>query len=408
MKKITLLIAIIALGFTACKTAEHSGLADGIYADIQTTKGPILVELNYTDKPITAANFIALAKGTHPQLADSLKGKPFYDGIIFHRVMKDFMIQTGDPLGTGMGDAGYKFDDEKLKTLNHDKAGTLAMANSGPNTSGSQFYITHVPYPSLNGRYTVFGKVVIDPAQEKELRAKISDSTELQKAIEVLKMKTVDSIANMPVSKNPQTKNKPLEDIKMNSIKIIRVGLAAKAFDAVKTFSDSYAEREKAAIKRKEIEAIAIAKRKEITANTVAKFAKQKAQATELPSGLKYYISEKGTGKKLSVTSVVEGYYAVYFTTGKLLETNNLATAEVLDLVNPQKKAAGAYVTMKTPISSDTQMIAGFKEGFQQLSVGDKATIFVPSHLAYGERGRRGIDPNTDLVFELEVVGEVK
>ena len=396
MKKITLLIAIIALGFTACKTAEHPGLADGIYADIQTSKGPILVELNYTDTPITAANFIGLAKGTHPQLADSLKGKPFYDGFIFHRVMKDFMIQTGDPLGSGMGDAGYKFDDELVPTLDHNKAGTLAMANSGANSNGSQFYITHVPYPSLNGRYVVFGKAVVDPVTEKELRAKLSDTTVLQKAIEIARMKTIDSIANMPVSKDPQTMNKPLEDVKLNSVKIIRVGSAAKAFDEVKVFNSKLAEKEKAAEKRKEI-----------TANTLAKFAKQKAQATELPSGLKYYISEKGTGKKLSATSVVEGYYAVYFTDGKLLETNNLATAEALDLVNPQKKAAGAYRPMQTPIAPDTQMIAGFKEGFLQLSVGDKATVFVPSHLAYGKRGRRGIAPDTDLVFELEVVSEV-
>jgi len=361
MKKITLLIAIVALGFTACKTAEYPGLADGIYADIQTSKGPILLELNYVDTPITAANFIGLAKGTHPQLADSLKGKPFYDGIIFHRVMKDFMIQTGDPMGTGRGDAGYKFDDEIVPTLNHNKAGTLAMANSGPNTSGSQFYITHVPYPSLNGRYTVFGKVVVNPATEKELTAKLSDGTELQKAIELAKMKTVDSIANMPVSKNPQTMNKPEDEIKMNSVKIIRVGSAAKAFDEVQVFTNSYAEKAKA-----------IEKRKEITANTVAKFEKQKAQATELPSGLKYYISEKGTGKKLSVTSNVEAYYAVYFADGNLLQTNNLAIAEELDLVNPQQKAGNGYVPMKTDIGPD-----------------------------------RGIPPNTDIVFEVEIVSEV-
>lgn len=397
MKKITLLIAIIiALGFTACKTSEYPGLADGIYADIQTTKGPILVELNYKETPVASANFIGLAKGTHPQLADSLKGKPFYDGIIFHRVMQNFMIQTGDPKGNGTGDAGYKFDDEIIPTLNHNKAGTLAMANSGKNTNGSQFYITHVPYPSLNGGYTVFGKVVIDPDKEKELRAQISDSTELQKAIEIAKMKTVDSIAKMPVSKTPNAMNRPIEEIKMNSVKIIRVGSEAKAFNEVKVFSESFAEKAKA-----------IEKRKAITASTVAKFAEQKAKAIELPSGLKYYISEKGSGDKLSVTSTVEGYYAVYFTNGNLLETNNLATAEALDLVNPQKKAAGGYVPMTTSIAPDTQLIAGFKEGFQQMSVGDKATIFVPSHLAYGERGRRGIAPNIDLVFELEVVSEV-
>lgn len=396
MKKITLLIAIIAVGFTACKTAKYPELADGIYADIQTSKGPILVELNYKDTPVTAANFIGLAKGTHPQLADSLQGKPFYNGFIFHRVMENFMIQTGDPLGSGMGDAGYKFDDEIVKTLNHNEAGTLAMANSGPNTNGSQFYITHVPYPSLNGRYVVFGKVVINPAKEKELKAQISDADSLKKAIDVAKMKTVDSIAKVPVLKTPNAMNKPVDEVRMESIEIIRVGSEAKAFDEVKVFNDSYAEK-----------ARKIEKEKEIVANTVAKFEELKAKATDLPSGLKYTITEKGTGDKLTTTSTVEAYYAVYFADGKLLQTNNLATAEALDAVNPQQKAANAYKPMKTDIGPEAQMIAGFKEGLQQLSVGDKATLFVPSHLAYGERGNRGIPPNTDLVFEIEIVSEV-
>ncbi|QHI39025.1 putative peptidyl-prolyl cis-trans isomerase [Kordia antarctica] len=397
MKKITLLIAIIALGFTACKTAKYPELADGIYADIQTSKGPILVELNFTDTPVTTANFIGLAKGTHPQLVDSLQGKPFYDGFIFHRVMENFMIQTGDPLGTGMGDAGYKFDDEIVKTLNHNEAGTLAMANSGPDTSGSQFYITHVPYPSLNGRYTVFGKVVINPAKEKELRAQISDTVALKKAIDSVRMATVNIIAKVPVLKTPDAMNKPVDEITMESVEIIRIGSDAKAFDEVKVFSGQYAEKAKA-----------IEKAKEITAKTLAKFAEQKAKATELPSGLKYYISEKGTGAKLSATSTVEAYYAVYFAAdGKLLQTNNLATAEALDAVDAQQKAANAYKPMETEIGPDAPMIAGFREGLQQLSVGDKATLFLPSHLAYGERGNRGIPPNSDLVFEIEIVSEV-
>lgn len=396
MKKITIIfIAIIAVALTSCNSSKYPDLADGLYAEIETTKGNILLELDYKNVPVTSANFVGLAKGTHPQLADSLKGKPFYDGLIFHRVMENFMIQTGDPLGTGMGDAGYKFDDEIIKTLNHNNAGTLAMANSGPNTSGSQFYITHVPYPSLNGRYTVFGKVVIHPADEKKLKAEITDAAKLQKAMDSLKMKTVDMIAKVPVSKTPGAVNKPINEVKMNKVEIIRVGSEAKTFDEVKVFSESYAEKAKAEKKRKDI-----------TANTLAKFEAQKAKATELPSGLKYFITEKGAGNKLSKTSTVEAYYAVYFADGKLLETNNLETAEALDLVNPQKKAAGAYRTMTTSIAPDAQMIAGFKEGFQQLSVGDKATVFVPSHLAYGERGRRGIAPNTDLVFELVVVAE--
>jgi len=399
MKKITIIIAIIALGFTSCHTSKYPDLADGLYAEIETTKGNILLELDYKNTPTTVANFVGLAEGTHPLLADDKKGKPFFDGIIFHRVMKNFMIQTGDPLGTGMGDAGYKFDDEIVPTLNHNEAGTLAMANSGPNTSGSQFYITHVPYPSLNGRYTVFGKVVIKPADKKALKVKISDEKELKKAIDSVKMVTVDLIANTPVSKTPQAMNKPIDTIKMNKVEIIRQGSDARAFDAPKVFDDKTKEARLAKEEAKK-------KRDEITAKTLAKFNDQKAKATELPSGLKYFVTEKGAGKKLTVNSMVEAYYAVYFADGNLLQTNNLETAEALDLVDPRQKAAGRYTPMTTSIAPDAQMIAGFKEGLQQLSVGDKATIFVPSHLAYGERGRQGIAPNTDLVFELVVVGE--
>ncbi|WP_298424732.1 peptidylprolyl isomerase [uncultured Kordia sp.] len=399
MKKITILIAIIAFGFTSCNTSKYPDLADGLYANIETTKGNILLELDYKNTPITAANFVSLAEGTHPLLSDDKKGKPFYDGIIFHRVMENFMIQTGDPLGTGMGDAGYKFDDEIVPELNHNEAGTLAMANSGPNTSGSQFYITHVPYPSLNGRYTVFGKVVINPADEKALKAKFSDEKELQKAIDSVKMVTVDLIAKTPVTKTPQAMNRPVDSISMKKVEIIRQGKEASSFDAAKVFDDKTKE---ARLAKEEAEK----KRNEITAKTLAKFNEQKAKATELPSGLKYLITEKGNGNKLKVTSKVDVYYAVYFADGNLLQTNNLETAEALDAVNPQQKAAGRYTPMTTEIGPDARMIAGFKEGIQQLSVGDKATLFLPYHLAYGEQGSRGIPPKSDIVFEIVVVEE--
>lgn len=392
MKKISILLAVVAMAFTACKTAKYPGLADGLYADIETNRGKILVSLDYKTAPITVANFVSLAEGNNPLLADSLQNKPFYEGIIFHRVMKDFMIQGGDPKGNGTGDAGYKFDDE-MTELNHNEAGVISMANSGPNTNGSQFFITHVPYPSLNGRHAVFGKVVASPADEAKLRDSISDEAALKKAIEAKRMEIVDLIAKTEVSKEPQTMNKPLEDVVMNKIEIIRQGSDAKAFNAVDVFNKYLADKEEK-----------VRKREEITANTLAKFNEQKAKATELPSGLKYYISEKGTGPKLTPTSKVKVHYAVYFADGKLLQTSNLKTAEALDVVDPRRKAANQYQPIQTEIGPDARMIAGFKEALQQLSVGDKATAFLPYHLAYGERGNRGIPPKSDLVFELEVV----
>ena len=123
-----------------------------MYATIKTNLGSMRIQLFPDKAPNTVANFVGLAEGTKT-------GKPFYNGVIFHRVIKDFMIQGGDPLGTGMGGPGYKFEDEIDSSLTFDAPGILAMANSGPNTNGSQFFITTVPTTWLNGKHTIFGKV---------------------------------------------------------------------------------------------------------------------------------------------------------------------------------------------------------------------------------------------------------
>ena len=133
--------------------------ADGIFATMETTKGTIVLELEYKKTPITVANFIALAEGTNTAVNASYKGKRFFDGLKFHRVIADFMVQGGDPLGNGTGDPGYKFKDE-ITELKHDKGGVFSMANSGPGTNGSQFFITHKATPWLDGKHTVYGHVV--------------------------------------------------------------------------------------------------------------------------------------------------------------------------------------------------------------------------------------------------------
>ena len=140
MKKILLLLSTVVV-FASCNN-QHNDLGDGLFAEFDTNMGTMIVKLSYEKTPITVANFVALAEGNHPDVDSIYLGKPFYNGLIFHRVMDNFMIQGGDPDGTGRGGPGYSFPDEFDPSLMHDKAGILSMANSGPATNGSQFFIT--------------------------------------------------------------------------------------------------------------------------------------------------------------------------------------------------------------------------------------------------------------------------
>ncbi len=169
----------------------------GVFAKIKTSKGSILIELNYKLTPGTVGNFVSLAEGTQENDYKKI-GEPYYDGLKFHRVIKDFMIQGGDPTGSGAGGPGYSFKDEFDTSLKHNRAGTLSMANAGPGTNGSQFFITHKDTPWLDGKHTVFGYVVEGQG-------------------------TVDLIEKGDVIK---------------SIEIIRNGKEAKAFNAAKVFSE--------------------------------------------------------------------------------------------------------------------------------------------------------------------------
>ena len=367
--KILLTTSLIVLA--SCK-AQYPDLEDGLYAEFITTEGIMVAKLAHKKAPITVANFVSLAEGTNTMVDSVYKGKKFYNGLIFHRVIDKFMIQGGDPTGTGGGSPGYKFTDEFHPDLKHDKPGILSMANSGRNTNGSQFFITEIPKPHLDNGYNIFGELVI--------------------GIDVQ-----DSISNVKTAPG----DRPIEDVIIKELNIIRKGKEAKSFDAPSTFNNHFAEAERREKEKK-------AKKEAIIKASKEKFDKQKAEAITLSSGLQYLITEKGTGEKLPENAEVLTHYAVYFENGKLIQTSKLEIAEALDAVNEKRKAADRYQPINAGIGPDASMIPGFKEGLQQLNVGDKATLFIPYHLAYGEAGSRGIPGKSNIIFEVEILELLK
>lgn len=368
MKKLFIIASMLSLVLVGCKS-KYASLGDGIYADIQTNKGDIIIKLHHKATPLTVANFVSLAEGNNPYVADSLKNKKYYDGLIFHRVMKDFMIQGGDILGTGYGGPGYKFKDEFVDSLTHDGVGVLSMANGGPKSNGSQFFITHKPKPHLDGVHSVFGIVV--------------------EGLEV-----VDSIANVEVGQG----NRPVEEVVMNHVIIIRNGKEAKNFDAVKIM-DAYFEEE-----RQQEAAF-----QKMISDLLAEFATQKEAATTLDSGLQMYYVTKGDGEKPKIGQQVNVFYAGYFEDGKLFDSNYEDVAKAYNKFDQRRKDQNGYEAMPMDYSPEAGLIAGFREGLLNMRVGDKVRLFIPSHLAWGAAGSRGtIPPNANVIFDIEITSIAK
>ncbi|MBB4804128.1 peptidyl-prolyl cis-trans isomerase A (cyclophilin A) [Flavobacterium nitrogenifigens] len=242
-------------------------MENGIYAKFNTSKGSILVKLTHDLTPGTVGNFVALAEGNMENKVKP-QGQKFYDGLNFHRVIADFMIQGGCPKGTGTGDPGYKFDDEFVPSLKHDRPGVLSMANSGPGTNGSQFFITHVPTPWLDGKHTVFGHVV----EGQDI---------------------VDAVAQGDA---------------LESVEIIRVGEEAQKWNAIEAFIGLKGARMKreAALK----------------AESEAKMEQLAAGFDRTESGLRYKMIQKGEGKKAEAGKTVSVHYEGSLENGKVFDSS--------------------------------------------------------------------------------------
>ncbi|MEC5164626.1 cyclophilin family peptidyl-prolyl cis-trans isomerase [Flavobacterium sp. PL11] len=375
---------------TVKPVVKKSIAMEGIFATLATNKGDITIELEYKKAPVTVANFIALAEGTNTFVADEkLKGKPYYDGLKFHRVINDFMIQGGDPSGNGSGGPGYSFKDE-FTDLKHNKPGILSMANSGPTTNGSQFFITHKETPWLDGKHTVFGHV-----------------TEGM------------SIVNAIVQNDVITK-----------VTIVRKGALAQKFDAPKVFSDYFNNKsedqkkqdlvngenkkrqELANAENKAKQAILEATTKkeylEKYGNVVkakeAYFMTIKATATKVASGLTYKIIKSGNGIKPADGSTFFFHYAGYFEDGTLFDSSYEDVSKEYGKFDARRAEQLGYQPFPFQAGKKDGMIPGFLEALSLMSYGDKMVAFLPSDLAYGNIGAGDvIPPNTTLVFELEM-----
>ena len=339
-----LLCASILISMGGCSPMSESMKAiegkDGVFAIMETSQGEIVLELHYKQTPLTVTNFVGLAEGK----LTAAKGKPFYDGLKFHRVIskangdgQDFMIQGGDPAGNGTGGPGYKFPDEFVDELRHTGPGILSMANAGPGTNGSQFFITHVATPWLDGKHTVFGKVVAG-----------------------------QDIVN-------KTKQGDL----IKKVTIVRQGEDAKNFTATQEDFDNRLKE----LKEKNRKA-----KEEAFKKTIEMVEKKFAGSTKTPDGIYYTITKEGNGEKIGGRKTVTVKYKGY-------------------LMNDQVFDSSDFHEPLTFITAGGQMIPGFDMMVQDMKLNEKRTIVLPPDLAYGEAGAGGVIPgNAYIAFDVEVI----
>ena len=314
---------------------------DFILAHIKTNKGEIVCDLEFEKTPLTVASFLGLAEGKIKNDAKAM-GKPFFDGLTFHRVMSDFMIQGGDPMGTGQGGPGYNFVDEFDQLLQFNGAGVLAMANAGPNSNGSQFFITHKETPWLTGKHTIFGHVT----QGQDVVNKIAQGDIIQ------------------------------------SITFERKGEKATAFDEVAVFNSKMKDALKAAAEAK--------KGGNTSPDDVPEF--EKWVKTNFPkakkNGAMYILETKhGNGKTPTKGQMVSVHYTGTLINGKKFDSS-------LDRGTPFEFNVGMG-----------RVIQGWDVAFGILTVGTKAKLLIPYTWGYGPQGSPpAIPANATLIFDVELL----
>jgi len=372
-----LIFTLLNILIVSCQD-KHSDLEDGLYAEFRTSKGTMVAKLFYDKTPITVANFVALAEGNHPDVKKVFKNIPFYNGIIFHRVMDKFMIQGGDPEGNGRGGPGFQFNDE-ITNLKHDKQGVLSMANSGKNgsqgTNGSQFFITEVDTPWLDGKHTVFGQLV--------------------KGLDVQ-----DSISNVETGVG----NRPIIDVVINELNIIRKGEEAILFDAIKTWKNKDEIEEKYRINEENKMMNDIIKMDSFAKIERIKLDSYKNKSKTKKSGIKIHKIKYGKGIKPKNGSIVKLYYEGYLTNGVLFGSNKKDTNQKYGHYTIEKEKERYYDPISMELSPNMQLIDGFREAIYTMNAGDIIYTYIPSNLAYGKEAKGNTIPaNSDLIFIIEM-----
>jgi peptidyl-prolyl cis-trans isomerase A (cyclophilin A) len=327
---------------------------DGIYAVFETTLGDFVCRLEPDKAPITVGNFVGLAEGSRafedPETGRLVR-RHFYDGLLFHRIVRGFVIQGGDPKGDGSGGPGYSICDEIDSSLVFDTPGVLAMASDANHPNGSQFFITLVPAPHLNGRHNIFGHVVSG-------------------------MDVVRAIAAQPLQSDS---TRPRTDILMRKVRIVRTGPVAQDFDADAAFAGNPVMCQRLAVARREA-----------TESFLAQLATDEARAVRTPTGLLVVVLQEGSGDRPQ-----DGDLVSFHCTGYLAEDGTRFWS-TYDRGQPFRVKLGSH-----------RVMPAWEEAAQRMRPGEKCRLIVPPELGYGESGNRltGIPGGATLVFDMELLG---